>query len=470
MTVKTRITLWIVGAGFVASLLFSVIIFLELIEQPFRILDTLLEEEAHWVTRVIIERQGGSDSALPDSALQTLVHYWIGIYDQDAGHMVFRSNLAKAVALPPVQPGDSEIARVVIPGSESQPNQNRGRATPFRIRTFSIGADGRSFIVQIGRPMEKLDEEIWELVFGIVAGLIFSTLILVVISRYVAGKILRPIGRMKDLARDISGRNLEQRLQAGEGWDEFSQLARTINGMLDRLQYSFARQRNFLFDTSHELKTPLTTIRLAVDQIVDSESTLLSPSAQDNLQRLKEQALRVERLVKDLLNLSALETLAAIDPKPVPISRLLSSLADEYGYLADASHITMEVHIPEGLVIDGDGEKLYRIFSNLLDNAVKYNVEGGRIALAAQERGAELAVSIGNTGPGVGEAEIPRVFDQFYRAEKSRSHRHGGTGLGLTIVKRIIELHAGKVEFESRPDDWTWVTVSLPVNPKKTSA
>lgn len=470
MTVKTRITLWIVGAGFVASLLFSTVIFFELIEQPFRILDTLLEEEAHRATRMVLERPGESDSTLSDYVAQTLRYYWIGIYDQDAHRMVFRSDLAKAVALPPVRPGDSKVARVVIPDGESQPNQNHGRATPFRIRTFSIEADGRSFIVQMGRPMKKLDEEIWGLVLGIVAGLIFSTLILVVISRYVAGKILRPIGRMKDLVQDISERNLEQRLQAGEGSDEFSQLARTINGMLDRLQYSFARQRNFLFDTSHELKTPMTTMRLAVDQIVDSESVLLSPSAQDNLQRLKVQALRMERLVKDLLNLSSLETLAAIDPKPVPISGLLSSLTEEYRYLADARHITMDILLPEGLVIHGDGEKLRRAFSNLLDNAVKYNVEGGGIEVTAHERDVELTVTVGNSGPGVDEAEISRVFDQFFRVEKSRSLQHGGAGLGLTIVKRIVELHAGKVNFESRPGAWTQVTVSLPVNPKATSA
>ena len=161
MNVKTRITLWIVGAGFVTSLLFSVIIFLELIEQPFHILDTLLEEEVQQATRMVIERQSVSDSALADSAAQTLSRYWIEIYDQDARRMVFRSALAKAVALPSVPPGDSEIARVAIPGADSQPNQDGGRGTPFRIRTFSIGMDGRSFIVQIGWPMEKLDEEIW---------------------------------------------------------------------------------------------------------------------------------------------------------------------------------------------------------------------------------------------------------------------------------------------------------------------
>jgi signal transduction histidine kinase len=310
--------------------------------------------------------------------------------------------------------------------------------------------------------MEKLDEEIWDLVFGILAGFIFSILALIVIAGFMAGKILQPIGRMKDLAQAISEKNLDQRIPHGEGRDEFSELARTTNRMLDRLQYSFVRQRDFLFDTSHELKTPLTTMRLAVDEICTSDGENLPPFVRDNLLRLNNQVLRMERLVKDLLNLSSLETLTSIDPKPVEISELLSSLAGEYQFLADAHNIKMDIRLLDGLVIQGDAEKLHRAFSNILDNAVKYNVDGGRIELTADQSATELTVTLANTGPGVAEAEIPKVFDQFYRGEKSRSLQHGGSGLGLAIVKRIVELHGGKVKFESQPGAWTRVSVSLP--------
>lgn len=465
MTVKTRITLFIVGAGFIASLLFSAVIFLELIEQPFELMDAVLEEEAHRTTRMIVQAQSGSDSKPVDSTLRAWEdQYWIEIYEKGTHKVLFQSNLAKSVRLPMVKAGSSEIARTIVPREPIKPDQDGNREVPFRVRSFSIELNSRSFMVQIARPMEKLDQEIWDLVFGILAALVLSTLVLVAISRFVAGKILRPIGRMKDLTQDISERNLDQRLPAGEGRDEFSELARTINRMLDRLQYSFARQRDFLFDTSHELKTPLTTMRLAVDQICASDGENLPSFARDNLLRLNDQVLRMERLVKDLLNLSSLETLTGIDPKQVHISELLSSLADEYQYLADARNIKLDIRLSQGLVIYGDGEKLRRAFSNLLDNAVKYNVDGGRTELKADQSSTELTVMVGNTGPGVGEAEIPRVFDQFYRVEKSRSVQSGGSGLGLAIVKRIVELHVGKVKFESRPEEWTRVTVSLPIN------
>jgi len=462
MTVKTRITLFIVGAGFFSSLLFSVVVFYELMEQPFELLDTLLKEEAYRTATMLVKAQKESDSVFLDSASQEMDRYWIEIYDGNTRKTIFQSNLAKSVKLPLVNPGSRAIARPLVSEAEIKSAQSRNKNSPFRVRTLSIELDGRSFIVQIARPMEKLNEEIWELVLGILAGLVFSSLALLVISHVMAGKILRPIGEMKNLAQDISENNLEQRILHGKERDEFSELARTINQMLDRLQYSFARQRNFLFDTSHELKTPLTTIRLAVDEIASRDDGNLPPLIRSNLFRLKNQVLRMERLVKNLLNLSSLETLSSIDPKPVQISELLSSLVGEYKFLADSRNIKIDSRLPKGLVIQGDEQKLHRALSNILDNAVKYNVDGGQIALRGDLSAAGLTVTVANTGPGVAEADIPRVFDQFYRVEKSRSIEHGGSGLGLSIVKRIVELHGGDVTFESEQGGWTQVTVSLP--------
>ena len=460
MTVKTRITLFIAGAGFIASLLFSVIVFLEFMEQPFQLLDTVLREEAYRTTGEIVKGQRKSQSV--GSAANAMDTYWIKIYDKGASRMIYRSGLAKSVRLSPVNPGSSAIERVMIPSGQVNLGKDQSREVAFRVRTFSVPLGGRTFIVQIARPMEKLQEEIGELAIGILSGLIFSTLALIVISRFVAGRILRPIGAMKDLAQDISEKNLDQRIPAGEGRDEFSELATTINRMLDRLQYSFARQRDFLFDTSHELKTPLTTMRLAIDEICTCDGEKLPPFAAENLSRLNNQVLRMERLVKDLLNLSSLETLTGIHPEPVDISRLLSSLAAEYQFLADAHRIIIDIRLPDRIVIQGEAERLNRAFSNILDNALKYNVDEGRIEVVAEQSAAEVTITVTNTGPGVAETEIHKVFDQFFRVEKSRSLLYGGSGLGLAIVKRIVELHEGKVEFESRQGVWTRVTVRLP--------
>lgn len=467
MTVKTRITFFIAAAGLFSSILFSLVVFLELIEQPFDLLDRTLKEEAYRAAAMVAEKPVNPDTGALSFVSRTMDKYWIEICEPVTGKVLFKSEMAELVKLPSLKPGSGIIVRAVIPYTKNNMDHGDGKRIKFRVRTFPIEIDGRSFVVQIARSMEKLNDEIWDLVFGILAGLVFSTLVLVAVSRFLAGKILQPIGRMKDLAQDISEKNLDKRIPHGEGQDEFSELAVTINHMLDRLQYSFVRQRNFLFDTSHELKTPLSTMRLAVDEISTSDGELIPPSVRDNLLRVKNQVLRMERLVKDLLHLSSLETLTAIDPKPVQITELLSSLAEEYKFLADARNIKTEISLQEGLTVQGDGEKLYRTFSNILDNAVKYNIDGGEIELTCIQSGVEVTVTVANTGHGVSADEEQKVFDQFYRAEKSRSVQLGGSGLGLTIVKRIIDLHCGTVRFESCQEGWTTVTVSLPMHTRQ---
>jgi len=462
MTVKTRITLFIVGAGLITSLLFSIVVFYELIEQPFELLDSQMKADACKAAEILVKSREESDQKVIDAALPEINRHWIQIMDPNSKKMLFHSDLAQSVPFPPVKPGASAIVNVIVPYDHVKGEPAGGRKETFRVRTFRIVLDGGTFIVKIGRSMKNLKEEIAELIFGIAIGLVVSTLALIAISRFLAGKILQPIGRMKSLAQNISEKNLDERIPVGKGKDEFSELAKTINQMLDRLQYSFVRQKNFLFDTSHELKTPLTTIRLAVDEISAADGEKFPPFVKENFLRLNNQALRMERLVKDLLNLSSLEMMTRIDAKPVPIGELISSLAEEYQFLADARQIKMDIRLPKGLMIPGDAEKLRRAFSNILDNAVKYNDDAGRIELTVEATAAELTVTVANTGSGVAEAEIPKVFDQFYRVEKSRSIQHGGSGLGLAIVKRIITLHGGRVTFESQPGAWTRITVSLP--------
>lgn len=463
MTVKTRITLFMVGAGVVSSLIFSIIIFLELLEQPIAILETVLLEEARQVTQMYALNRTEPHQIYPDSFSKKNTRYWIEIYDPSSSTRLFQSALAQSVTLPRMAPKSSATVKALTPdeGSKSIP-PGAPRRLAYRVKTYPIEVNGELYITQIAKSMEKLVQEKHELLLGIASGLIFSILILIAISHFLSGRILRPISEMKALAQNINDKNLDERIPVGDDSDEFSELTRTINRMLDRLQYSFTDQRNFLFATSHELKTPLTTIRLAVDEICASQPETLPGLTENRLQQLTTHVLRMEKLVKDLLHLSSLETLLRIQPAPVRIFNLLTELAEEYQLMASSRNITMIINLHEGLVIQGDAEKLRRAFSNLLDNAIKYNVEGGRIELTGELSGSELTLTFLNTGAGLDESEISLIFNQFYRADKSRSSESGGSGLGLSIVKRIIELHGGRITFASAKKSWSCVTLSLP--------
>jgi two-component system, OmpR family, sensor kinase len=464
MTVKRRITWLVAGAGFVASLLFSLAVFLELVEQPFQLLDAELEGEARRAVKVVATRLSNAASPHDQPGSDAIYEFWIKVFDRGSGKLFYQSQSAESVDLALIKPGHGTTVEVSLPSGASASEQDRRHKTTFRVKAFSFNIDGNGFIVQIARPMDKLREEIWELVFSLVAGLILSGLVLIAISHFVAGKILQPIGEMKAMAKDISEKNLDQRLPVGQGNDEFNALAGTINRMLDRLQHSFENQRNFLFDTSHELKTPLTTMRLAIDEVCASGIEPLSAPVRENLLRLNEQVRRMDRLVKDLLNLSALEMTDAIEQTPLLLATIIAPLVDEYRFLAEAQNIHIDCCLPELGEIRGDAGKLTRAFSNIMDNGIKYNQAGGTISVEGAQADGMLTISFTNSGPGVSEVDIGKVFDQFFRAEKSRSIEHGGSGLGLAIVKRIITLHGGNVWMESRPGEWTRVWVTLPAH------
>lgn len=460
MTVRLKITLLITAAGFLSSLVFSCIILWEMLEQPFHLIDADLESAARRAVQIVLRGDEKRGSVAQWSINDE--RYWLEIKDQDSNKSIYRSDLAKLIEIPEPALGSKATISLIVPREQIDLGQDRRNEVTFRVRKLKISLGARTFLVCAGRPMENLEEEFWDTLIGVVSGLVFSGLLLMGISYFMAGFILKPVRIINEQARDISEKHLDRRIPISGGRDEFNTLAQTLNKVFDRLQHAFLRQKRLLADASHELKTPLTMMRLALDQIRSGIGETRPDPQAESLEWMTEQVLRMERLVKSLLDLSSLEIEAAVAKDSINLAEMLNSLIADYRFLAEPRDIDINVTLPERLEVEGDAEKLHRAFSNILDNAVKYNMDGGQIKIAGDLFDAGLTIIISNTGPGVPEAEIPKVFDQFYRVDQSRSLRHGGSGLGLAIVKRIIELHGGNVKFESRQGGWTRVTVSLP--------
>ncbi|MDK2957575.1 MAG: two-component system, OmpR family, sensor kinase [Desulfovibrionales bacterium] len=458
MTVRLKITVLITAAGFVASLVFSCTILWEMMEQPFRLIDSDLESTGLRIARIAAEGGEGGNST---SWSMGDMNYWLEVKDQTSGAVCYRSRWARLFRIPAPSVDRSVTVAVDVPPQAPLGKDAHGKVA-FRIRTLAFSLNGNPYLVTVGRPMEHLEEELRDTVVGAAGGLAFSVLLLAGISYFLAGFMLKPIREINAQARDISEKHLDRRLPTTGDHDEFDSLAETLNHVFDRLQHAFLRQKRLLADASHELKTPLTMMRLALDEIRSGASESRPDPQAENHARMTEQALRMERLVKSLLDLSALEIEASASRVAMDLTPILDSLIDDYRFLGDASGVTLQADLPKRLEMDGDPEKLTRAFSNLLDNAIKYNMEGGSVTITGVQSDAEVSISVTNTGPGAPEADIPRIFEQFYRVEKSRSQRHGGSGLGLTIVKRIVELHGGTVTFRNIPGDRTEVTVILP--------
>jgi signal transduction histidine kinase len=459
MKIRNKITLWITGAGVLASLVFSIIIFEEMKEQPFRLIDGELKT----IAQVMVRRVQSAPMQPTNSAGDDLPfdgqRYWIKIYDQRM-QAVYQSRLCRFADLPLYNKDKGYTVRTSVAKEQVDLDQDAQSEVTFRVKTLRFQKQGATYIVQIGKPIEKLDEEILELIQGIAAGLAAATVLLIGISYVIAGKILKPINTINRLAKDINDRTLNRRIPLGKNHDELFRLSESLNRMFDRLQEAFDGRKQFIADASHELKSPVTLLLLSLEEAVQRPD--LPDGLRQQLIRQTDILRRMSRLVKNLLDLSALELQETISTDSFDLARLVRSILEDYEDVFAVRKIEVAGDIPPKLLMRGDPEKLQRMLINLVDNAVKYNQEGGSIRINASGKDGDIELSLSNTGSGIPPEDLAHVFEKFYRVEKSRSPQFGGAGLGLTIVKRIVEIHGGRIRIKSEPESWTRIDIVFP--------
>lgn len=459
MKIRLKIALWITGAGVLVSLVFSMIVFWAMIEQPYRLIDDELDTAAKAVMHIVYPAGKKPETAKNDMTPNNFEGYWIKIFN-DHMKVIYHSDLTRYVDLPLYDKHSGYTIRTTIPRDRLNLNQDQENEVTFRVKRFRVPGPGGTYVVQIGKPIEKLDEEILEIIKGIAYGLITAMLLLVFLSYLVAGKVLKPIGVIDRLAREINDKNLSVRIPLARSRDELYRLSESLNRMFDRLESSFETQKEFVANAAHELKSPLALLQLSMEDCIQHPD--LPGSLRDQLIRQTEIVRRMIRLVKNLLDLSALELKESLDLQEVDLTELLESVLGEFEVVFSTKKINVETDIPPNLKVMGDRGNLQRAIVNLIDNAVKYNHEGGQIKLKVSAQNKGVHMSLFNTGKGIPAVDLDRVFVQFYRVEKSRSAEYGGAGLGLSIVKRIIELHGGRIDIESNQSAWTRVNLFLP--------
>jgi signal transduction histidine kinase len=280
-----------------------------------------------------------------------------------------------------------------------------------------------------------------------------------------ADRVLRRLEVMMDELEAITdGRSLHHRLVVPVANDELARLANTVNGMMARLERSFTMLRRFTADASHELKTPLMVLRAGI------ERALTHPQAPaETLQALDEtleQLNQMAELVDNLLTLArADEGRAVLAREPCDLRELMSEAAETAGILGEQSNIQVRVELPKGKVmLDLDRSRIRQLLLNLITNAIKYTPAGGKVSLGLVDQGETVAVIVGDTGIGIASADLPHIFDRFFRADvaRARTGEHPGTGLGLAITKWIAEAHGGSIAVQSRLGRGTAFTVTLP--------
>jgi heavy metal sensor kinase len=276
-----------------------------------------------------------------------------------------------------------------------------------------------------------------------------------------ARKALAPVEQLHRLTEEITADRLDRRLPVANAGDELGHLAQTINAMIGRLERSFAEVRRFTADASHELRTPLTAIRTEAEVALDRPLTV--EAHQQLLGSILEECERLTRLTDQLLALSREDAGPARPTRePIDLTSLLDGVVETMRPLAEAKGLHLYLTRESGVQVYGEETRLREVFYNLLDNAIKYTPEGGKVEVELSRQGQAAVVRLRDTGIGIPEEHLPRVFDRFYRVDKARSREQGGTGLGLSIAQAIVTAHGGRIDLASAPGQGTTCTVTLP--------
>lgn len=245
------------------------------------------------------------------------------------------------------------------------------------------------------------------------------------------------------------------------GKDELAQLAEEFNQLTGRLQTTEEERRRFVSDASHELKTPLASIRLLTDSILQDE-TIDQATAREFVGDIGEAADRLIHISQELLELNRLDEGRTVPREPVDLNRQTQRILRLLAPLAESAQVTLNSDLGPDCVVRCNGEDASQILRNLIENAIKYNVPQGEVLVTTRRQGAEVCLQVADTGVGIPAEDMPRIFERFYRVDKARSRAAGGTGLGLSIVRDTVRHHGGQVSVAPRPEAGVVFTVTLP--------
>ena len=246
-----------------------------------------------------------------------------------------------------------------------------------------------------------------------------------------------------------------------KGSDELSQLAEEFNQLTDRLQTTDEVRRRFVSDASHELKTPLASIRLLSDSILHSDG--IDPeTTREFVADIGEEAERLTRISERLLTLTRLDAQLTVERVPVDLCVVVRKVGHMLRPLADATGIGLESSLEEGCVVHAVADDLYQITFNLMENAIKYNRPEGTVFVTLRREEDEIVLQVEDTGVGIPDEDMDKIFNRFYRVDKARSRAAGGTGLGLSIVRDMAKQHGGTVSVSHREPEGSCFTVCFP--------
>lgn len=328
-----------------------------------------------------------------------------------------------------------------------------------------------TYSIRVGTSFEPLEEDIAQVTrLLIVVGLV--TLLVSPLGGYwLAGRATRPIARIIDTTARLHPSSLEERLPLRGTRDELDRLSATINGFLDRIGKYLEQNRDFTANAAHELRSPLAAIQNSLEVALNTDRSV--DEYKELLGEILDECDFLRVLVNQLLILAESDAgRLQVATEPVELDSVVRKTFDMFLGVAEAARVNLRIGRLERARVAGDAGRLRQVVNNLVDNAIKFSRAGGvvEINLDSNLSDQTIRLSVRDTGSGIPAADVPHIFDRFYRGDKSRLRERPsrGTGLGLAICRSIVVAHAGVIEVESRVDKGTTMTVILPAAPPQT--
>lgn len=294
------------------------------------------------------------------------------------------------------------------------------------------------------------------------SSLLFSTLLSLlggVITFFISGHALKPLCDFSKKIEEVQAQNLSNSRIEENNFSELNQLSVSYNKMLERLSEAFKLQRQFTANAAHELRTPLAVMQLQIDLYNSSKHPDNDTSAQQTISMITEQTERLSKMVRTLLDMSELQTIAR--DEEIAIAALVEEVLADLEPLAQEKGINL-IEKCDNVLLMGSDILIYRLVYNLVENAIKYNFSGGTVTVNATQQNSQLHLTVEDTGNGIPEELKERIFEPFFRLDKSRSRELGGVGLGLALVREIVRVHNGSILVKNNANSGTTFEVIFP--------
>jgi heavy metal sensor kinase len=332
---------------------------------------------------------------------------------------------------------------------------------PVRMATQRIYVGGQPLTIEVADPQGKFEGVLNEFYSVLYIALPIVLVIAALGGYWLSSRALRPVDQIIDEARAMNPANLAARLSVPASGDELQRLSETLNQMLGRVERSVQQVSRFTADASHELRAPMTLIYTAAQFAIKREHS--PDELKESLRKVLREAKRCTELINQLLWLARSDAGSGrLRLAPVDIAMLLEDVVSEIKMLAAGKEITVLTSLPEDTVhSEVDEPSFRRMLLILLDNAIKYTAQGGKLTIRVTQDGRQVAIAVADTGTGIPADELPFVFDRFWRADKVRSRDAGGTGLGLAIAREIAQAHSAELTVESSVGQGSTFTVRL---------